>query len=66
MRMRKKSLYFGSVSSMKSVITCACVSSRISRSPIKRYSMSSVSFGSVYSTSGGTLDRGTAGLDSDR
>jgi amidase len=46
-------------SAMKSAMTCACTSSRISESPINRYSRSSVSSGSVCSTWGGTVVSGT-------
>src|ERR1035437_894038 len=53
------SAYLGSTSSMKSAITCACTSSRISQSPMNRYSRSSVSFGIVCSTWGGTVVSGT-------
>src|SRR5450759_1482163 len=51
--------YFGSALSMKSAMTCAWVSSRISQSPMNRYSRSSVSLGSVCRTWGGTVVNGT-------
>ena len=44
---------------MKSAMTWACESSRISQSPMKRYPRSSVSFGSVCSTCGGIVVSGT-------
>ena len=51
--------HFGNTSGMKSAMTCACESSRMRLSPMKRYSMSSLSAGSVCKTCGGTLEIGT-------